>query len=94
MVEIHTNCSERISDEKKVAWMSMIFTSNDEACVLGLGKTGSLGPWSRVIVHCSKLSFCQNDSPIGGSFWQKDSLLQYTMTLLQGPKDPILPTLV
>ena len=37
-------------------------------------KTGSLGPWSRVIMYCSKLSFCQNDSPIGGSFWQKDSL--------------------
>ena len=29
-----------------------------------VGKTGSLGPWSRVIVYCSKLSFCQNDSPI------------------------------
>ena len=28
-----------------------------------------------------------------GSFWQKDKLLQYTMTLLQGPKDPVLPTL-
>ena len=40
-----------------------------------VGKTGSLGPWSRVIVYCSELSFCQNDSPIGGSFWQKDSLL-------------------
>ena len=22
-----------------------------------------------------KLSFCQNDSPMGGSFWQKDSLI-------------------
>ena len=22
-------------------------------------------PWSRVIVYCRKLSFCQNDSPIG-----------------------------
>ena len=31
-----------------------------------VGKKGSLGPWSRVIVYCSKLSFCQNDSPIGG----------------------------
>ena len=30
---------------------------------------------------------------IGGSFWQKHSLLQQTMTLLQGPKDTILPTL-
>ena len=43
-----------------------------------VGKKGSLGPWSRVIVYGSKLSFCQNDSPIiGGSFWQKDSLLKY-----------------
>ena len=29
-----------------------------------LGKTGSLGPWSRVMVCCSKLCFCQNDPPI------------------------------
>ena len=59
-----------------------------------VGKTGSLGPWSKVIVYCSKLSFCQNDPPMGESFWQKESLLQYTMTLLQGPKDPVLPTLI
>ena len=58
-----------------------------------VGKTGSLGPWSRVIVYCSKLSFCQNDDPMGESFWKKESLLQYTMTLLQGPKDRVLPTL-
>jgi hypothetical protein len=30
---------------------------------------------------------------MGESFWQKESLLQYSMTLLQGPKDPVLPTL-
>ena len=59
-----------------------------------VGKTGSLGPWSRVIVYCSKLSFFQNDPLMGESFWQKESLLQYTMTLLQGPKDPVMPTLV
>ena len=59
-----------------------------------VNKSGSLGSWSRVIVYCSNLSFCQNDSPIGGLFWQKDSLLQYTMTLLQGPKDHVLPTLL
>ena len=35
-----------------------------------------------------------SDSPIGSSFWQKYSLLQYTMTLLQGPKDPVFPTLL
>ena len=29
---------------------------------------------------------------MGESFWQKESLLKYTMTLLQGPKDPVLPT--
>jgi hypothetical protein len=55
-----------------------------------VGKTGSLGPWSGVIVYCSKLSFCQNDSPIA---WGK-SLLQYTMTLLQGSKHPVSPTLL
>ena len=33
-----------------------------------------------------KLSFFANDSPIGGSFRQKDSLLPYTMTLLKGPQ--------
>ena len=59
-----------------------------------VGKKGSLGPWSRVIVYGSKLFLCQNDSPIGRSFWQNDSMLQYTTTLLQGPKDPILPTLM
>ena len=26
-----------------------------------------------------KLSFCQNDSPIGGSFWQKDSFITYIL---------------
>ena len=31
---------------------------------------------------------------IGGSFWQKHSLLQQTMTLLQGPKDPVFPSLI
>ena len=30
---------------------------------------------------------------VGESFWQKESLLQYTITLLQGPKDLVLPTL-
>ena len=28
---------------------------------------------------------------IGGSFWQTEGLLQQTMTLFQGPKDPSLP---
>ena len=59
-----------------------------------VGKIGSLEPWIKVIVYCSKLSSCQNDSSIGGSFWQNDSLLKYIMTLLQGLKDPVLPTLM
>ena len=29
-----------------------------------LGKTESLGPWRKVIVHHSKPSLCQNDSPM------------------------------
>ena len=37
---------------------------------------------------------CEFFFTFGGSFWQKDSLLQYTMTLLQGPKDPVLPALI
>ena len=57
-----------------------------------VGKTESLGPWRRVIVYCSKLSFCQNDTSMGESFWQKKSLLQYT--LLRVSKDQVLPTLI
>ena len=29
----------------------------------------------------------------GGSFWHREGLLRCTMTLLQGPKDPVLPNL-
>lgn len=54
-----------------------------------VGKTESLGLWSKVIVYCFKLSFCQNARPMGQSFLQK-----YTMNLLKGPKDPILHTLL
>ena len=30
---------------------------------------------------------------MGELFWQKESLLQYTMNLLQGPKDPVMPNI-
>ena len=53
-----------------------------------VGKTESLGLWRKVIVYCLKLSSRQNDRPMGQSFLQKESLLQYTMNLLKGPKDP------
>ena len=43
---------------------------NNGLWTLGWAKSGSLGPWSRVIVNCRKLSFCQNDPPMGESFWQ------------------------
>ena len=61
--------------------------------MLGLAKQDLWG-LEAVIVYCSTLSYCQNDPPMGESFWQKESLLQYAMTLLQGPKDPVLPTLL
>ena len=64
------------------------------AILIRVGKTGYLGSCARVIVYYSKLFFCQNDPPMRESFWQKKSLLQYTMTLLEGPKDPVLPTLL
>ena len=59
-----------------------------------LGKIGSLGPWRRVMVHRRKPSLCQNDPHIVGSFWHSKGLLRYTMILLQGPKDPVLPNLM
>ena len=46
-----------------------------------LGKTGSLGPWSRVIGYKEKLV----------AFLHFYNTL--IMTLLQGPKYPVLPTL-
>ena len=59
-----------------------------------VGKTESLGLWSKFGVYCFKLSFFQNDRPMGQSFLQKETLLQYTRNLLKGPKDHILPTLL
>ena len=84
-----------------------------------VGKTGSLGPWSRVILYCRSvrmlaviplIHLIRNKILnlvlkkyilwvlttviplcIAGSFL---TLLQYTMTLLQGPKDPVLPSLM
>ena len=77
--------------------LTQIYITKAYACLSvcpRVGKTESLGLWSKDIGYCFKLSFCQNDSPMGQSFLQKESLLQYTMNLLKGPKDHILPTLV
>ena len=60
-----------------------------------VSKSGSLGAWRS---H-SLLQKCKNTmyqlflipKPITGSIL---TLLQYTMTLLQGPKDPVLPSLM
>ena len=46
-------------------------------------KTGSSRPWSRVIMCCSKLSLWSPNALMGELFWQKKSLLQYTLTLSQ-----------
>ena len=62
-----------------------------------VGKTGPLvlvADWLRVKVYCSKLFFCQNNSPINALGDHKDSLLQHIMTLLQGLEDPVLSTLM
>ena len=65
--------------------------------VVRVGKTGSLGPWSRVIVYCSKLSFCQNDPPMQweNHFGKKKACYNTLhMTLRQGPKYPVFSTLI
>ena len=74
--------------------------NNDDVSTLQfrVGKTGPFGPWSRVMVYCcNKLSFCQNDPPIalGDHFGKRTACYNtYTMTLLKGSKDPVLPTLI
>ena len=46
--------------------------------------------WLNMIIGCSsksiwvtRLIFCQNDSPMRGSFWQKDSFITYILFELQ-----------
>ena len=46
-----------------------------------LGKTGFLRPWSRVIEYCSKLSFCQNDSPMGENLARVVKILKGSLDL-------------
>jgi hypothetical protein len=50
-----------------------LYTLQWDTLYIRVVKTRSLGPWSKVIVYCSKLSF---------------------MNMLQGHKDPFLPTLL
>ena len=50
--------------EKQVRDSLPTLPSRANGMFIRLGKTGSLGPWSRVIVYCSKLSFCPNDPPM------------------------------
>ena len=75
----------------KNCWKFVVTSILTFGTYIRLGKTGSLGPWSSHGLQadgllCSKLCFCQNYPLIGGSFWLKHSLLQQTMTLLQGPQ--------
>ena len=46
------------------------------------------------MVHRRKPSLSQNNPHIGGSIWHSEGLLRCAMTLLQGPKDPVLPNLM
>ena len=58
---------ERFSDNRShhlhLHLQLMPFECKEIFLYIRVGKKGSLGPWSRVIVYCSKLSFCQNDPP-------------------------------
>ena len=57
---------------------------------LGLAKRDLWGLGAESWIVVARYAFAK----IGGSFWQKHNLLKQTMTLLQGPKDPVLPTLI
>jgi hypothetical protein len=60
-----------------------------EVCVSRVGKTGSLGPWVKVIVHCKCVYIISKGMTV-----RILTLLQYAMILLQSPKDPVLSTLM
>ena len=54
--------------EKQVRDSLPTLPSRANGMFIRLGKTGSLGPWSRVMVRGSKLSFRKNDSFLSGGF--------------------------
>ena len=60
-----------------------------------VGKKGSLGPWSRVIEYGSKLSFCQNDSPIalGDHFGKRTACYNTQLKLLKVTTQTYTPIL-
>ena len=69
---VNTDVSKELSiDGVFFSWLLLWFKTNRKShidyhvCTYGrVGKTRSLGPWSRVIVYCGKLSFCQNEKII------------------------------
>ena len=64
--------------------------SHSNSCLpniqIRVGKTGSLGPWSKFVVYCRKLSFCQNDSPIGGFNLAKRQLATIAIHYVSAPR--------
>ena len=79
------------SDREAPFELLKIVNIYDVSTLHRLGKTGSLGPWRRVIgsLHYAKMILI-----FGDHFLHSEGLLQCTMTLLQGPKDPVLPNLM
>ena len=52
------------------------FSTNRGWCIkFTTGINTKIDRVQRKSIKVIKLSFCQNDSPMGGSFWQKDSLI-------------------
>ena len=66
------------------------FLTNLRAISIRLGKTGSLDLGAESWFVVASYAFAKMEDHFG----KTHSLLQQTMTLLQGPKDPVLPTLI
>ena len=77
--------------EKQVRDSLPTLPSRANGMFIRLGKTGSLGPWSRVIVYCSKLSFCKNDPQWQIHFGKRKACYN---TLLQGQQKNLIFKLV
>ena len=86
--------------ENSILWYIIYQKSANKtwSMYIRVGKTGSLGPCSRVIVYCRSVRILPvihlgmyYVEAINGSIL---TLLQYTMTLFQGPKNPVVPTLI
>ena len=64
------------------------------AHTLGWAKQDLWGIGAVISCIVTSFSFAKMILPLGDHFGKRTAGLQYTMTLLQGPKDPVLPTLL